>query len=293
MSPSRALAALTCAAALATTGAARAAGLLEGNHPLVEEGTRAYENGDYEGALRAYEGARRELPRSAELDYDLGDVYMKLGRADDAKRSFEAALSKAGDSLKPRDYFNLGNALVKLGQREDAIAAYRQALKLDPGFEAARHNLEVLLLDKSSKPNSPSAGDGGTPDGGSAAGKDAGSSNDGGTGGDSRDAGADGGGADASPDGGQGDGGSSGDAGTGEGADGGPRPEEPSHPRDGATLDGGSQDGGTMSQAEPSKPVDRQEAERLLDALRRNEKQFLMQQHQQKVKQRARPEKDW
>ena len=39
--------------------------------------------------------------------------------------------------------------------------------------------------------------------------------------------------------------------------------------------------------------IERREAEELLDALRRNEKQFLMYQQKGKVKSRVDPEKDW
>jgi tetratricopeptide (TPR) repeat protein len=257
------------------------AGILEGNHPKVAQGTEAYHRGDYEGALRFYEEAREELPRKAVLDFNLGDVYMKLGRPDDARRAFEAALSEAGDDLKVRDYYNLGNALASLNREADAMDAYRQALKVDPSFEPARHNLEVLLRKKTQPQQKPVQGDGGLPDAGpDAGGNDGGDGKDGG----SSDSGGSDGGADGGTDGG-GDGGA-GDVGR-QGDAGGESPDASS-----------GQDGGTMANdeqqpPEPPKPVDRQEAERLLEAVRRNEKQFLMQQHKQKVKQRAHPEKDW
>ena len=287
-------------------GLARA-GLLEGNHPKVQQGTEAYQKGDWDGALRAYEEAQKELPNSPELQYNLGDVYMKLGRNDDARRSYEAALGKASDKLKPRDYFNLGNALVGLDQKDDAVAAYRQALKLDPNFEPARHNLEVLLRKKNPPQNSPMPGDGGTPpDGGHDGGTDGGRGADGGKSKDSSDGGASdassgdggGGGDDAAVDGGRSDGGQGkSDGGQGDGGqkdgggDGGTQGNG-----DGGSPDSGGQDGGNMAPSEqqppePPKSVDKQEAQRLLDAVRRNEKQFLM--HQKKAKTPARPEKDW
>jgi tetratricopeptide (TPR) repeat protein len=289
-------------AMLAAPGLGRAAGLLQGNHPLVQQGNEAYGKGDYEGALRSYEEAEKELTESPELMYDLGDVYMKLGRTDDAKRAYEAALRKASDSLKPRDYFNLGNSLVTLNQKDDAIAAYRQALKLDPNFEPARRNLEILLRKKNPPQNQPTPGDGGTPDGGGADGSrpdvgkpdtgesDGGADGGGGDGGGGGDSGQSDGGSKA--DGGKSDGGGQGDGGSDAGGDGGSGEKGAS---DGGASDGGSQDGGTMSESanpEPPKNLDKQEAQRLLDAMRRNEKQFLMQQHKQKVK-RVSPDKDW
>jgi Tfp pilus assembly protein PilF len=281
------------------------AGLLEGNHPKVQQGTEAYGKGDWEGALKAYEEAQRELPNNPELQYNLGDAYMKLGRTDDARRAYEAALAKAGDKLKPRDYYNLGNAFVGLNQKDDAVTAYRQALKLDPSFEPARHNLEVLLRKKNPpQQGPPSPGDGGTPPD---AGRDAGPANDGGKSKDSSDGGGsdassgDGGqsgASDASSDAGGGDGGQ-GKADGGKGGDGGQGGDGGSQGQGdgGTTADGGSQDGGNMSQdqrpPEQATPVKDVDVQRLLDAVRRNEKQFLMEQHNRKKDARRRPEKDW
>ncbi len=313
--------ALSIAAAgiLAVLPASALAGMLSGDHPKVAEGTAAYQRGDYEAALKAYEEAERELPGRPELQYNLGDAYMKLNRTDDARRAYSAALQSAPDSLKARDYYNLGNALAGLNQNDDAALAYRQALKVDPKFEPARHNLEVLLRGKQQKPPSkPSPGDGGTPDAGQDGGSadsgskdspDAGSDGggmDGGSDGGGEDAGSDGGGADAGSgdggsDGGQGDGGGQRDGGQGDGggdAGGQQGDSQQQRPDAGMTSDGGDQDGGAMAEREPEKierkNVSEEEAKKLLDALRRNEKQFLMMQHKdQKVRQRAHPEKDW
>ncbi|MBI5548025.1 MAG: tetratricopeptide repeat protein [Deltaproteobacteria bacterium] len=295
MRPVLPLCALVAAAAVMMGHAlpARAAGLLEGNHPQVEQGTEAYGRGDYEVALRHYEQAQKELNESPELLYNLGNVYLKMGRTDDAKRAYEAALSRAGDSLKPRDYFNLGNALVGLDLKGDAMAAYRQALKLDPHFEPARRNLEILLRKKTPPQNQPTPGDGGTPDGGG----DGGQAPDGGQSKDNPDAGSrDGGGSDADDgDGGAPDAGTQADGGQGDAGqgDGGGQSEQ-NGSADGGAQDAGSVDGGTSSANEPPKPeeIDQQEAERLLDALRRNEKQFLM--NQKKKNSRVRkPDKPW
>jgi tetratricopeptide (TPR) repeat protein len=293
------------------------AGLLRGNHPKVQQGTDAWQAGDFAAALEAYEAAQEELPPSPELLYNLGGTYLKLGRPDDAKRAYEAALRGADDSLKARDYYNLGNALVELEQRDLAIDAYRQALKVDPKFELARRNLEVLLRRRNppQQPN-PEPGDGGTPpdggsDGGTDAGNDGGQSESGDGGedggsdaGDSPDAGVGDGGPDAgvadggAADGGEGDGGEEGDGGSDAGQDGGASDQQQEEGADGGAPDAGEPDAGASS-AEPedtpteSQEIDRQEAERLLDALRRNEKQFLMHQQKQKGRQRAHPEKDW
>lgn len=129
------------------------------------------------------------------------------------------------------------------------------------------------------------AGEDGGQDGGSDGGEDGG---DGGQG----DGGEGDGGADAGTDGGQGDGGE-GDGGMDGGEDGGEGEGEPEE-GDGGT-DAGTEAGehsemdGGMSPEE----VDRQEAERLLDAMKQNEKNLQLWRFQQKKKPRKPHEKDW
>jgi Tfp pilus assembly protein PilF len=45
----------------------------------------------------------------------------------------------------PEAHLNLGNAYLRMGKAEDAIAEYREALRTDPGYAAAHRNLAVAL----------------------------------------------------------------------------------------------------------------------------------------------------
>jgi tetratricopeptide (TPR) repeat protein len=216
-----------------------------------------------------------------------------MGRYDDAREAYRRAQEAAGPSLKERDLYNMGNALAQLGDTKAAIGAYRKALVLEPGDEEARHNLEVLLR-KIPPPKSQ------TPDGGTDGGRPDAGPQDGGS------------------DGGQGDGGRSGDGGTQRGdggsqggadagqADGGSRAEQ-------KQSQGAEQDGGMDAGQRPELPdagtpeperlrdggvgrtggFDRNEAERLLDAMRQNERNLQLWRFQQKKRQRKPDEKDW
>ena len=42
-------------------------------------------------------------------------------------------------------HFNLANALLDHGDVDDAVAHYRETLRLDPGFDAARDMLQLAL----------------------------------------------------------------------------------------------------------------------------------------------------
>ncbi|RKH34250.1 tetratricopeptide repeat protein [Corallococcus sp. CA031C] len=313
---------------LALPGPAWAVGPLEKDHPLVQRGREAYAAGRYEDALRDFEAAKKERPSDPIVEFNRADALAKLGRAAEAREAFkQVAESSRQPDLAQKSWYNLGNLAATAGDRKEALKSYRRALTLDPTDPLARHNYEVVLRDLPPNQNQPDGGadggqdggddggrpdggedggrkeDGGSPvDGGTDAGPDGGS--DGGTDGGAPDGGGDGGSDGGGGDGGPGDGGGEdggradggGDGGADGGADGGGDDGE-GDPKDGG-ADGGSEseeesesnprDGGS-----PEGDVDRQEAERLLDAMKQNEKNLQLWRFQQKKKPRKPNEKDW
>ena len=309
---------------------ARAVGLLEKEHPLVQQGRQAFEAGRYEDALSAFEQAKKERPNDPAVEFNRGDALMKLGRYDEAQKAFQQVAEANGQpELRQKATYNLGNVHAMTGNTREALKAYRRALTLNPADQLARHNYEVLL--KNLPPPEKGKGDGGT-DAGQDAGMDAGqdggrpdSGTDGGQtdgGSPQDDGGMDGGqdgGSDAGQDGGQGDAGQ-GDGGQGDGGQGdggmdggqgdagqGDAGMDGGEGGDGGQGDGGQgedqgdeSDGGTEGEMEDvgdggvnPEDVDRQEAERLLDAMKQNEKNLQMWRFQQKKRQRNPNEKDW
>lgn len=57
---------------------------------------------------------------------------------------YEKALSAMAQPETPADWYNRGNTLARLGELNQAIEAYDQALKLQPQFEDATHNRNLL-----------------------------------------------------------------------------------------------------------------------------------------------------
>ncbi|HME92388.1 MAG TPA: tetratricopeptide repeat protein [Myxococcaceae bacterium] len=289
----RAVGSVALAVCLALGSPASAMGPLQKNHPLVEQGQRAYEDGRYEDALKAFDQAKKELPSSAAVEFNRGNAFYKMGRHEDAKQAYRRAGETDRADLKEKDYYNLGNVWAEMGNAQEAIASYRKALTLDPTDEQARHNLEVVLRNLPPPQQRPDGGtDGGPPDAGdggsSDAGRDGGSDGGGDGGSDGGgDGGSDGGGSKGGGDGGQTDGG---DRGQGEAG-----PRQPQSMGD-AGIDAGTPepeelglDGGYLGDIQ----LNKEDAERLLDSMKQNEKNLQLWRFQQKKRPRKQNEKDW
>ena len=236
--------------------------------PRVKTANQDYAAGKYDEALRGYEDSLRDHPNAPELQFDRGNALFKLGRQAEAREAYLSALAAKDSSLKAQDYYNMGNALWELDKNDEAAEAYQRALMLEPNFAEARHNLELLLAPPP---------DGGQPDGG---GQDGGGSDGGGDGG-QKDKG----------DGGQGNDSKDGGQQSSAGQDGGekPKPQQPEDAGQSQKPEQGARDGGGPK----PQPLDKLQADQLLDALRQREKNLQMWKFRVKQQHPKEAEKDW
>jgi Ca-activated chloride channel homolog len=131
--------------------------LYEKGDPDVDEGNALAAQNDPEGALKAYDRALERLPDSAELHFDRANQMLKLG-SEHAMRARDEALKamQTGDrSLKARATFDLALSHEGMGNPDEAIKAYQQTLALDPKDADAKVNLELLLKTEDRKQNQP------------------------------------------------------------------------------------------------------------------------------------------
>jgi tetratricopeptide (TPR) repeat protein len=211
--------------------------------PDVEQGNAKVQAGNFDEALADFDRAQAALTeeeQKRQLDFNRGLALHGAGKLDDAQKAFSHAGQSTDPTLRSRAAFNEGNVAQQRKDKDAATQAYIRSLRADPTYEPARRNLELLL----SQPPPP------PPDGG--------------------EGGGDGGG---NPDGGDGaDGGGKGDGGGG-GGDGGPQ--------DGGGqggADGSPQDNTPPPMDQPQKPdeqpqqVNEQDAMKILDAMRDQEK---------------------
>jgi len=78
--------------------------------------SKSYQNKDYKKTKQILEQEQVEYPDDALLNYNLGNVYYKLGKFEPAKTNFGRAVSNCKNeqkALKEQAYFNWGNSFYK------------------------------------------------------------------------------------------------------------------------------------------------------------------------------------
>ena len=80
-------------------------------------------------------------PNLAEIHNNLGLLYLKMKKLDDAVVAFEEAVKKNVNYALA--YVNLGKALIELEKYDDAIKAYEKALEIDPSNHEAREAVKL------------------------------------------------------------------------------------------------------------------------------------------------------
>lgn len=93
-------------------------------------GVAAFEQGDTAAAAAAFEEAVRKAPDAPEAHVNLGLVYLRLKRTDEAIAQLEQAAALAPQS--PDVLFQLGGAYVDARQHDKAIDAFNKGLERQP-----------------------------------------------------------------------------------------------------------------------------------------------------------------
>jgi Flp pilus assembly protein TadD len=96
-----------------------------------------------EAAGEFFRSALQDNPASAEACYGLGSVYLKQGKATQARDNFERAvqLTASYPETTPNAWNNLGLLAARDGETEKAIGYFEKALQIDPDRLIVLQNL--------------------------------------------------------------------------------------------------------------------------------------------------------
>jgi Ca-activated chloride channel family protein len=112
---------------------------------LNNNGNRLAQQGRYNEALEAYQSARIERPDVPGVIYNMGNAYHLKGAFDSAAAEYQNALAPHDNALSAEAQYNLGNTLFRMREYQPAVEAYKQALLKNPSDLDAKHNLELAL----------------------------------------------------------------------------------------------------------------------------------------------------
>jgi len=130
-------------------------GVDRGARKHTKEGNRNFADGDFPAAAKQYEAAQTKAPQAAEIAYNLGNTLYRQGNFAGAAEQLRRAAA-GGVHVAPQSWYNLGNALFKAQNLPEAAAAYRRALSLAPGDRDLKINYEKTLQamrDQQQQPN--------------------------------------------------------------------------------------------------------------------------------------------
>ena len=113
---------------------------------LVRQGNKDFENGAFNEAEINYRKALDKNPSKYSAQFNLGDALYQQEDYEKAAEVFANTNIKSSSNIdQSNTAYNLGNSFLKANKLKESIAAYKQALKFNPDHEEARYNLQYAL----------------------------------------------------------------------------------------------------------------------------------------------------
>lgn len=114
---------------------------------LVRQGNKSYKGDDFTNAEIDYRKALDKNPNSLSGTFNLADaIYQQEDYEKSAELFAKIGQADVGKHQKGMAYYNLGNSFLKAQQYEKGIEAYKMALRNTPSNEEARYNLEYARM---------------------------------------------------------------------------------------------------------------------------------------------------
>ena len=108
----------------------------------IRRGNQAFENEKFQEAELHYRKALENNENSFKGSFNLGNSIYRQDHYEEAANAFQRAIANQTDDIgRSKAFYNFGNSLLMNQQIPESIEAYKNALRLNPADEDARHNL--------------------------------------------------------------------------------------------------------------------------------------------------------
>lgn len=117
--------------------------------PAMREGNKLYREGRFEEAVNVYEGILKQRPEDVTAMYNRSNALAKKGDKETAMSGYDKLVETVKEpKILQRSWYDKGVLHQQAQQLDASIAAWKEALKLDPEDQQARENLQKALREK-------------------------------------------------------------------------------------------------------------------------------------------------
>ena len=110
---------------------------------LIREGNDLFEEGNYSEAEIEYRKSLTEKPGYYKGTFNLGDAMYKQENFEESGKLFNEVAEISNESdVKASAFYNLGNTFLSEDKFKEGIEAYKKSLRLNPDDVDAKYNLE-------------------------------------------------------------------------------------------------------------------------------------------------------
>ena len=95
-----------------------------------EEGIRLYNEQAYDEAISKFADAQLHLQKSDSLEFNIANTHYQEGKLPEAEKAYKSALGSKDMTLKAKANYNMGNTLFKQGKLNEALGFYKKAIEL-------------------------------------------------------------------------------------------------------------------------------------------------------------------
>lgn len=108
----------------------------------IKEGNKYYNDSNYNEALIKYNDAQIEDPSAPEVLYNMGNVFYRQKKYQEAADAFQKSMERGDVELEAKALYNIGNSFFQQGLYQEALEYYKQSLERTPEDIDTKYNIE-------------------------------------------------------------------------------------------------------------------------------------------------------